>query len=272
MSEGLGISITDCCEQTTSGNSSNTSLIVKRITKTILIIIILIIMILFTKEVGNAMHITRQKLTETVGPFWLPVVMSALFSIWLAVSPNGSAPTMVSGVMFDSKLTAILVSYVSINIGAALNLLWIRYLVLRYEENGFVKCALKLFGINRFRKMTFVRKLFKTWNPIKILAILRLPYFNAGIINYLFSFQSDKITFVQYLIGNSIGFIPGSILFCLFGAEISSLFTNVTKADTLWKGIDDNKYHLAIFSVVYMVAIIFYAMLLKYVQSIIRNG
>ena len=247
--------------------------ITKRVMKALLISAFIVLMILCTKTVQKCMKIIRVEWQNKLGPVWFPIVLTIIFSIWLSVSPNGSAPTILSGVIWNNqRCLAIAISYISINIGSFLNLLWIRHLVIKHEKSKCVHLTLKLLFIDKFRKTQFVRKLFETWHPIKILIILRLPYFNAGIVNYLFAFQSDKIDTGQYLIGNAIGFIPGSIVFCLFGYQINNLIDSITKEETYLCGFEKNKFGIVILLCCMVAVVIAYVLLIKYVRSIIKKA
>eukprot|EP01083_Nonionella_stella_P154747 499047_1 len=244
----------------------------KRITKVIVFIVIVALMILSTRIIAKYLDIVRDQLRRLLGDVWLPIALGCVFSLWISISLNGATPTIISGVTFSNKWVAFLVAYISINIGAALNLLYIRCFVLKKEENACVKYTLKLLCINKVRRMQFVHKLFKTWNPIKILVILRLVYFNTGVVNYLSSFQANHVSVRQCLIGNAIGFLPGCVLLCYFSHQIQCLLHELSKEANSWNGIHKHRQELTIIACAGTVTVVAYGILIHYVRNIIRDS
>eukprot|EP01084_Bolivina_argentea_P087232 157568_1 len=273
----LDITVSDCNdynEEEINGNQSHS--MIKKIIKLTVIIAIICIMILFTNRINKCFQSMRDPIKNEYGAHALAIIMCIVFSLWLAVSPNGSGPTIVSGILFsDNPWIGITVAYLSINIGAVLNLLWIRCIVLKYEQHGCVKFILKYFGISKFRKMKTVSKLFKIWSAMKIIVILRLPYVNAGMMNYLFSFQIDQINVKQFIAGNAIGFLPGCILCYLLLGQTLKILSSINPkgqgCSKAWENAVKNKSQLVAFFIVVVIMVGIYAWLINYVRSVIKK-
>ena len=62
--------------------------------------------------------------------------------------------------------------------------------------------------------------------PIFMVTILRLPFLANGALNYILSMRS-QLPVGKMLLGNALGFIPGSVLFPLAGAQLRSLGTMI---------------------------------------------
>merc|ERR1711971_900475 len=114
------------------------------------------------------------------------------------------------------------------------NLAWIRLIVIRHEENRFVHQAMGLLCVDKLRHTKTLEHLFKIWNPIWIIIILRLPFITSGAINYLSSFQPEHISVRQCIIANTIGFLPGAVLFTLCGNAVQTGLRNFFIE--LWNG------------------------------------
>jgi len=91
--------------------------------------------------------------------------------------------------------------------------------------------------------------------------LTRLPYLSNGVFNYLYSLSS--ITLKDCAIGNALGFIPGSILFSIFGTQIRSLTTIIDQ------GVSNPK-QLILFIVVCVIACISYGVLVWKVRKILK--
>ena len=55
---------------------------------------------------------------------------------------------------------------------------------------------------------------------------MRLPYLWGGFFNYFFSVSDVGAT--QCLVGNALGFVPGSLLFSLLGHNAATLYSVLT--------------------------------------------
>ena len=160
----------------------------------------------------------------------LPLGLSLfVFSIccipFSAFTPGSYAPTVVAGVTFPWYI-AFPLSYVCINASAMLNLVVIRYggacdwmkkeMMDRMERRGDVTVS----------KMDSLL----LHHPVRMVMLLRLPYLASGILNYYFS--SSRLSARHQFIGNSIGLLPGALLFSLLGAQARSLVEIVVDGQT----------------------------------------
>merc|ERR1712098_764132 len=138
-------------------------------------------------------------------------------------SPLGYFPTVLCGIFFQWYIAPI-IAYISINIGSLFNVLIIRYLILPNKTRCGIKQILQCCCGRKMGQIPMLKRLFLSVpNPIRVVVLLRLPYLNNGVINYLFSLQVDSLSITHNVIGNLIGFIPGSIIFSIRGNEMRSL-------------------------------------------------
>ena len=251
-----------------TNNETNTKCSIRGIIiKVLVVAFIITCMILLGKHVNVALQTCKEFVESQLGPSFLPIIMGIVFTFWLSVSPNGSAPTILCSIIFkDNLVIGFITAYLSIFFGALLNLLWVRCLLIRYENNKCINFLLNYFGVNKFRKMKFVGKLFKVWSAIKIIIILRLPYFNAGMMNYLFSFQDEKINLIHCIIGNAIGFVPGCIIFLLFGDRVNHLIFAISK-----DGISGYELEFILLCMAAIVLICMFAGLFYYVRKVVKR-
>eukprot|EP01083_Nonionella_stella_P132473 402766_1 len=200
------------------------------------------------------------------GPIWSPVLLCTLFSFWTSLSPMGYLPTVLCGILFNWYIAPI-VAYVSINIGSVMNIVLIRYIILRYKDKYCcIKRILTMCCGKKMGQVSFLKKLFIASSPIKTIILLRLPYLNNGVLNYLFSLQVDSISIKQNMIGNAIGFIPGAILFTVFGAEIKSLTKIIAH------GGFDNQLQMILFIVIFVLTCFCYICIALKVKSLIGKA
>ncbi|ETO31976.1 hypothetical protein RFI_05142, partial [Reticulomyxa filosa] len=184
---------------------------------------------------------------DKLGSVGGPVVFCIAASVWCGLSPMGYLPTVIAGMTF-AWYVAPLVAYASVNIGSTLNVLFIRHVVLRHH------CCQSVFKFlfgEKMGKISYLEKVLVV-QPIKIVMLARFPYLSNGLFNYMFSLSSVKLK--DCAIGNAIGFIPGSILFSVFGTQIRSLATIVDQ------GVDNPK-QLALFIVICFIAVVSYGVL-----------
>ena len=159
-------------------------------------------------------------------PLGLSLFMFALCSIpFSAFTPGSYAPTVVAGVTFPWYI-AFPLSYVCINASAMLNLVVIRH--------GVVCGWMKRKMMNRMqrREDLSLSKMdsLLLHHPIRMVILLRLPYLASGNLNYYFS--SSRLSARHQLIGNSIGLLPGALLFSLLGAQARSLVEIIVDGQT----------------------------------------
>ncbi|ETO25230.1 hypothetical protein RFI_11907 [Reticulomyxa filosa] len=184
---------------------------------------------------------------ETLGPALGPILFCLAACIWCTFSPMGYLPTVIAGITFQWYI-APLVAYVSVNVGSLLNMIFIRKVVLQCP---CCQTVFKFLMGEKMGKISYLERVLLV-QPIKIVTLARFPYLSNGVFNYMFSLSSVHLK--DCAIGNAIGFVPGSILFSVFGSQIRSLAT-ISR-----QGIGNGK-QLALFLVVCFVTIISYGVL-----------
>lgn len=149
-------------------------------------------------------------------PPW-PIVPSLLFMLvaipFAAFTPGSYAPTVVAGATFGTWVGA-LVGYLIMNLSALLNLLFVRT-CLRSCARRFIERRARNLGRYESLELLLDRQ------PIRTVILFRLPYLGAGILNYLFALSSLALR--DYVIGNAVGLVTGSILFSALGGQASTL-------------------------------------------------
>ena len=218
---------------------------------------------------------------ETQNLDWcLPILLSLVLGCWLSLSPGGSMPSVMCGIVFhDNAWLAVTVSYVSTNIGALLNLAWIRLFIIHHEEQCCVKTVMKLLAVHHLRKRKDLKRLFMIWNPITIIIVLRLPFIGGGTINYLTAFQPEYISVTECIIANAIGFIPGSVLFTLFGntieKDIKRFLAIIWNCET-WEErlitMQEWRRGIIIFFLILSAVITIFVMLLRYTRRVLKES
>ena len=205
-------------------------------------------------------------ISRTFGSAWSPVLFCVVFSVWTSVSPMGYLPTVLCGVLLEWYL-APFVAFISINIGSLINVLLIRFVIIPNKTRCGIKQILRCCCGKKMGQLSLLKKLFAaSADPVRVVILLRLPYLNNGIINYLFSLQLESLSIKQNVIGNAIGFIPGSIIFSVFGTEIKSLTEIVAN-----KGFHDT-LQMVLFVVVLVVCIACYVAIAVKVKALIKRG
>ena len=244
----------------------------------IIIFIVVLMLITVYLPIFNS-HIVAYLETQNLD-WCLPILLSLVLGCWLSITPGGSMPSIMCGIIFhDNPWLAVTVSYVSTNMGALFNLAWIRLLLIKNERRCCVKAVMSLFGINRFRRSLVLKRLFKIWNPISIIVILRLPFVGGGTINYLSAFQPELISVRQCIIANAIGYLPGSVLFPLFGntieKHIKTFLITIWNCETWEKRlitIQEWQIGIFVFILILTVVITMYALLFRYTQRILKES
>ncbi|KAH3763999.1 hypothetical protein Pelo_4139 [Pelomyxa schiedti] len=194
---------------------------------------------------------------SSLGPALGPIVYCFLATIFCSVSPTGYAPAVVAGVTFGYYVGPAL-AYVSVNIGAVLNFLWVR------------KTRTLLLRINRIRRFIDAKtgrfesiELLLEHMPFRTVLLMRLPYMANGTINYVLSISS--VRFLPMVFGNALGFIPGSVLFSVMGTQVQSLRKLIeTKAE--------NKTGLIIFVVICVVTVMCLAILVILCRRLMKRA
>ena len=149
---------------------------------------------------------------------WSAVAFCAAATAFCAVSPTGYLPAVAAGIAFAPE-AAIPVTYVSMSLGALLNAALVRGACLgrlppalraRYEARGEALLGTGSLGLALEA------------HPVGMVALLRMPFLANGALNYILSLKSS-LPLWKMLLGNAIGFIPGSIIFPIAGAQVRSL-------------------------------------------------
>ena len=146
-----------------------------------------------------------------------------------ALSPTGYLPAIAAGVAFPPA-ASIPITYTSVNLGALLNVAIVRGLCKRRLPRVL---AAKYAGRGAtLLGSTGVASALRT-QPVKMVALLRLPFLANGALNYIFSLH-ESLRVRDMVLGNAIGLALGSVLFPVAGAQIRSL------GALLADGIGDN--------------------------------
>ena len=149
---------------------------------------------------------------------WSAVAFCAAATAFCAVSPMGYLPAVAAGIAFAPE-AAIPVTYVSVSLGALLNAALVRGACLgrlppalraRYEARGEALLGTGSLGLALEA------------HPIGMVALLRMPFLANGALNYILSLKSS-LPLWKMLLGNAIGFLPGSVIFPIAGAQVRSL-------------------------------------------------
>lgn len=198
-----------------------------------------------------------EKVEEYGGPILSPFAFIIVASLWCGISPMGYLPTIIAGVTFEWYLSPLL-AYLSINIGGLINIIWIRKVILKYQ------CCVRIFRTlmgDKLGKISYLENIISA-NPVLTVILIRLPYLNNGLVNYLLSLSS--VSYRDNFIGNCVGFIPGSIVFSILGSQMRSLLKIV------YQGTDDIR-QLMLFLSISVVAIICYGILLWKTRQILSQ-
>lgn len=126
---------------------------------------------------GNAYLDWVHNLGTVTGPIVFLVVATAFCS----VSPTGYLPSVMAGVTF-SYAAAIPISYLCVVCGAMLNLVLVRW-ALRGWQWLRTRC------MRRGGAAMSGLELALAAHPIRIVALLRLPFLGNGTLNYVLSFR-----------------------------------------------------------------------------------
>lgn len=141
-----------------------------------------------------------------------------LATAFCSISPTGYFPAIALGVSFPPYIS-IPVTYASVQLGALFNALLVRWACLGWLPSGLRETyearGAELLGTGSLGPALDAR-------PIFMVAILRLPFLANGALNYILSLRS-QLPLGKMLFGNALGFIPGSVLFPLAGAQLRSL-------------------------------------------------
>lgn len=135
-----------------------------------------------------------------------------------ALSPTGYLSAVAAGVAFPPT-ASIPITYASVNLGALLNVAVVRgackrrlprALAAKYSGRGAT-----LMGSTGLASALRAQ-------PVKMIALLRLPFLANGALNYIFSLH-ESLRVRDMALGNAIGLSLGSVLFPVAGAQVRSL-------------------------------------------------
>ncbi len=149
---------------------------------------------------------------------WSPIAFCACATAFCAVSPTGYLPAVAAGIAFPPQ-ASIPITYVSVNLGALLNAGLVRGACLgrlppalraRYEARGEALLGTGALGLALDA------------HPTGMVALLRLPFLANGALNYILSMRSS-LPLGRMMAGNALGFVPGSVIFPVAGAQVRSL-------------------------------------------------
>jgi len=149
---------------------------------------------------------------------WSAVAFCAAATAFCAVSPTGYLPAVAAGIAFAPE-ASIPITYVSVNLGALLNAGLVRGACLgrlppalraKYEARGEALLGSGALGLALEA------------HPVGMVALLRMPFLANGALNYILSLKGS-LPLGKMLLGNALGFAPGSVVFPLAGAEVRSL-------------------------------------------------
>jgi len=126
-------------------------------------------------------------------------------------------PTLVGGMVFQIYI-AIPISWVGVNAGAILNMMWIRYCRDSSTTGEMEGCVGRTVtrAVGKFDGLEIMLR----EDPIFTVFIVRFPFMYNGLLNYVFSVSNVRP--LSYAIGNAFGFIPGCAVFSALGGEMKS--------------------------------------------------
>ena len=236
--------------------------ILKIILRIIVVSILITVAIQLKINVSDTMSDILQTIHNEFGNIYISaLIYCILASLFTSVSPMGYLPTLLAGVLYPFYI-APFIAYISVNIGSWLNILLIRKVILGI--NCTKKCFSSICG-RKLGRVSYLENILKTHDSniiIKIVLLARLPYLSNGTFNYLFGLSSIKI--IDYIKGNAIGFIPGSILFSTLGLEMKSLVKMIDEGP-------DSAGQLILFICVCIVAIVCYIVIVYKARLLLRE-
>lgn len=153
------------------------------------------------------------KWIESLGPGGGPAVFWVAACAFCALSPTGYLPAVAAGATFPHE-DAIPIAYTSVWIGALLNLLLVRGM-LGQSAALRARCSRRAGSTIGGLERALLAE------PVRMVALLRLPFLGNGTLNYILSFTA--VPLVPMMVGNAIGMAPGSVLFSVAGSQVRSL-------------------------------------------------
>lgn len=142
------------------------------------------------------------------------------------LSPTGYLPTVLAGALFPWYIAWPL-SYGVTNLGALFNLVLVRG-PCHPAAQKVVRSHARLQQASGFGSFGWLDTELRRAGPEswRVVALVRLPYLWSGLFNYIFALSAVRGR--AYIIGNAIGFIPGSLIFSRLGGQAQSLLAMIT--------------------------------------------
>lgn len=134
----------------------------------------------YFKEAGNAYLSWIGDLGSVTGPIVFLIVATA----FCAVSPTGYLPSVAAGITFPYAI-AIPISYACVFVGALVNLALIRWILHGWKWLRD-RCARRGAAVSGFQRAL-------TAHPVRVVALLRLPFLGNGTLNYVLSFRCLRL-------------------------------------------------------------------------------
>ena len=224
-----------------------------------MIALIVTLSIKFKIDYGYYLESLIVLINDYFGKILSPIIFLFLSSFWCSISPMGYLPTILCGIFFPIYISCF-ISYISVNIGSYLNILLIRYIILNKQIKCCIFCCQCMFG-KKMGRFTYLESLIEN-DAIQVVILTRLPYLHNGLLNYIYSLSSINI--MDCVKGNLIGFIPGSIIFSIFGREMKSIINIINNGF-------DNYTQIILFISLTLLAIICYVFIAYKVKKILNK-
>jgi uncharacterized membrane protein YdjX (TVP38/TMEM64 family) len=221
-----------------------------------LLLVIAVIVVLhvlgWTEVMGNTVSAWMVAYAHWANTFRFAVPVYAMGMIAItAVVPLGgySGATVLTGATFDHFWLAWPISYVQVNCAAMLNLAIVRLGCRALDVSGMAKAQSRFGWLDT--------KLSEPgWTPMKIVVLSRLPYMASSPLSWAFAMSNIGVR--PYLLGNLVGFLPGSVVFSALGENTVSLWAALS-SDGLqfsWELVQAASFlFLMMFAVITMVVI-----------------
>lgn len=174
--------------------------------------VIVVILRVFSREIRGAGE-AYLRWIKGVGNGGGEALFWAVASLFCCISPTGYLPAIAAGATFDYH-ESIPISYSSVLLGSALNLLLVRGL-LRNSAWLRRRCSRRAGTLVGGLEKALLAK------PVRMVTLLRLPFLGNGALNYIFSLSD--VPWAPQMIGNALGMAPGAVLFAVAGGQVRSL-------------------------------------------------
>lgn len=155
---------------------------------------------------------------RSLGPGGGPAVFWVVACVFCGLSPTGYLPAVAAGATFHYE-ESIPIAYTSVLVGAVVNVGLVRGLL---WQSGWLRkrCGRRAGATLGGLERALLAK------PVRMVALLRLPFLGNGTLNYLLSLSPLPATwpgFWTMMAGNALGMAPGAVLFAVAGSQVRSL-------------------------------------------------